>query len=47
MAPVSVFVLVRHPFERARGRTARPNFLARTVAIERRAESLRGSRSVE
>jgi hypothetical protein len=28
------------------GRTARPNLLARTVAFERRAESLRGSRSV-
>jgi hypothetical protein len=29
------------------GRTARPNLLARTVAFERRAESLRDSRSVE
>jgi hypothetical protein len=29
------------------GRTARPNLLARTVAFERRAESLRNPRSVE
>jgi hypothetical protein len=29
------------------GRTARPNLLARTVAFERRAESIRDSRSAE